>query len=370
MADEPNVIVNNVSKTFITERGSLCEALKDITFKCFPRDFLCILGPTGCGKSTLLRLIAGLIQPTQGSVIVENKNVTEPNVNVGMVFQEHSLFPWRTTLDNAAFGLEVQGVPKEERYRVARSFLELVGLKDFMHAYPYELSGGMRRRAALARVLGHGVNILLMDEPFHSLDECIREALEEEVVRILEATRKTVIFVTHNLEEAVFLSERILIMNPRPGFIVKEIRVPLERPRNRLDPKFIQYLLHVREAFRQGVEVCPECLEERRSLHRMGLLYPVTYKGVDTLKESKCLGSDISLGGMGLLMKEKLSIGTLLELQIEFGNGVGPITVEGRVLWQIDSPRQIEDRECFPTGLLYTRIDRETKQAIEKNILM
>lgn len=370
MTDQPNLIIDDVSKTFITERGSLCEALRKVSFKCFPEDFLCILGPTGCGKSTLLRLIAGLIQPTQGSIVVENKTVTGPNINVGMVFQEHSLFPWRTTIDNVTFGLEVQGVPRDKRYKVAQHFLELVGLKDFMHVYPYELSGGMRQRAAIARVLGLGVNILLMDEPFHSLDECIRETLEEEVVRILEAARKTAIFVTHNIEEAVFMSQRILIMNPRPGFIVKDIRIPLEKPRNRFDPKFVQYLLYVREAFRKVVDECPECMEEKRNLHRMGLLFPVTYKKFDTLKEEKCLGNDISLGGMGLFVREKAPEGALLELRIELGNGVDPITVEGRVIWQIDSPKRIGDRECFPTGILFTKIDKETKQTIEKSILM
>jgi NitT/TauT family transport system ATP-binding protein len=370
MADKPNVVVSNISKTFISERGLPCEALRKVSFKCFPKDFLCILGPTGCGKSTLLRLIAGLLKPTQGSIEVENKTVIGPNVNVGMVFQEHSLFPWRTTIDNVVFGLEIQGVPKKKRYKVAQYFLELVGLKDFMQAYPYELSGGMRQRAAIARVLGLGVNILLMDEPFHSLDEWFREMLEEEIAKILEAARKTVIFVTHNIEEAVYLSQRILIMNPRPGFIVKDIRVPLERPRNRFDPKFIQYLLHVRESFRKIADGCPECTAEKRKLRRMGLLFPVTYKTLDTLKEKKCLGNDISQDGLGLFVREKASEGTIFALQIELGNGVPPITAEGRVIWQNSSPTRIEDRECFPTGVLFTKIDRETKHRIEQIILI
>ncbi|MCX9073217.1 MAG: ABC transporter ATP-binding protein [Candidatus Methanoperedens sp.] len=189
------------------------------------------MGPSGCGKSTFLEIVAGLIKPTSGSVFIDGRQIKGPDRNRGIVFQGYALFPWRSVIGNIAYGLEEKGVPVKEREKICRKYISLVGLSGFENHYPFQLSGGMKQRVAIARALAYDPDILLMDEPFASLDAQTREILQGEILNIWDKTRKTVIFVTHNIEEAVFLADRIAIMSARPGIIRKIVDVPLGRPR-------------------------------------------------------------------------------------------------------------------------------------------
>ena len=189
------------------------------------------MGPSGCGKSTFLEIVAGLIKPTSGSVFIDGRQIKGPDRNRGIVFQGYALFPWRSVIGNIAYGLEEKGVPVKEREKICRKYILLVGLSGFENHYPFQLSGGMKQRVAIARALAYDPDILLMDEPFASLDAQTREILQGEILNIWDKTRKTVIFVTHNIEEAVFLADRIAIMSARPGIIRKIVDVPLGRPR-------------------------------------------------------------------------------------------------------------------------------------------
>lgn len=232
--------VRSVSKSFKTEGGETVRALDEIDLSVEEQEFVCILGPSGCGKTTLLRIIAGLDQPTSGEVIVEGVRVTAPTPKMAMIFQEYSLYPWRTVLDNIAFGLEVRGMEKEERYAIADQYLRLVGLEGFQGSYPYELSGGMRQRIAVARALAIEPAVLLMDEPFGALDAQTRNLMQRELLDIYNETRKTIIFVTHSVDEAVFLSDRIIVLTPRPGRVRENILVHDGRPRVRTSAEFVR----------------------------------------------------------------------------------------------------------------------------------
>lgn len=189
-------------------------------------EFLAIVGPSGCGKSTLLDLLAGLTTPISGQMTIDDKPITGPALDRGIVFQQYALFPWLTTLENIEFGLEAKGVDKTERRKTARHFLQLVGLSDFEHHYPAELSGGMKQRVAIARSLAYDPEVLLMDEPFAALDAQTRETLQAELLRIWQQTGKTIIFITHSIDEAIYLGQRIAIMTSRPGRIKQVIDVP------------------------------------------------------------------------------------------------------------------------------------------------
>ena len=224
--------IANVSRVFESETGRV-EALRNINLEVFDKEFLCFIGPSGCGKTTLLRIVAGLDQPTSGEVLLESKAIKSPDPERGMVFQEYSLFPWRTIIDNIAFGLEMKKAPREERRRIALKYLELVGLEAFERSYPYELSGGMRQRVAIARALANDPKVLLMDEPFGSVDAQTRNFLQGELLRIWGETRKTVLFITHSIDEAVYLADRVVVLSARPGQIREIIKVDLERPRLR-----------------------------------------------------------------------------------------------------------------------------------------
>ncbi len=194
-------------------------------------EFLTVVGPSGCGKTTLLNILAGLIQPTRGTVLLDGREVSGPGPDRGMVFQEFAILPWRTVERNIGHGLEIQGVPRSERAAVVRRFVELVGLRGFERKYPHELSGGMKQRVAVARTLAANPEVMLMDEPFASVDAQTRITLQEELNAIARATRKTIVFVTHNVEEAVFLGDRCCVLSRRPGR-VKAI-VPVGIPRER-----------------------------------------------------------------------------------------------------------------------------------------
>ena len=257
------VEVTELRKVFSTESGEMLEALGGVSFKCNKGEFLCVLGPTGCGKTTLLRLIAGLDEPTGGIIKIDGQEYSSPNPKATLVFQQYSLFPWRNVLDNVAFGLEVRGVQKKKRYEIARKFLSLVELSGFEKSYPYELSGGMQQRVAIARALANNADILLMDEPFGALDERTRHRLQEELLSIWEHEEKTIIFVTHNIDEAVFMADRILIMTDRPGRILEEIKITLglsslrietlKRPRDRLSEDFTKYYMRIRLLFEKSL---------------------------------------------------------------------------------------------------------------------
>jgi NitT/TauT family transport system ATP-binding protein len=213
-------------------RGDATQALADISLQVADGRFTVIVGPSGCGKSSLLMMMAGLRHQTSGSILIGGRPLTEPDPNrVGVVFQEANLFPWLTAADNVAFPLALRGMPRAERERRAREMLVLVGLGDAGGRFPHELSGGMKQRVSIARGLVQDPPVLLMDEPFAALDEQTRMAMGEELLRIWAATRKTVVFVTHSLTEAVYLADEVLVMSARPGRIIDRIRVDLPRPR-------------------------------------------------------------------------------------------------------------------------------------------
>ncbi|MDH7597490.1 MAG: ABC transporter ATP-binding protein [Methanothrix sp.] len=224
--------VRSVSKVFDVD-GKTMEVLRDISMSVDEGEFVCFIGPSGCGKTTLLRIIAGLEFPSSGSVLLDGAPIRGPGPERGMVFQEYSLFPWRTVLDNVAFGPEIRGVPKEERYRLAREYLKMVGLERFESRYPHELSGGMKQRVAIARALVNNPKALLMDEPFGALDAQTRNVMQSELLRIWEQERKTIIFVTHSVDEAIYLGDRIIVFSARPGRVKEIIGIDLPRPRKR-----------------------------------------------------------------------------------------------------------------------------------------
>ncbi|HXR01567.1 MAG TPA: ABC transporter ATP-binding protein [Pseudomonas sp.] len=212
-------------------RSERVEVLKGFDLQVREGEFLSILGPSGCGKSTFLNILAGLAEKTDGTLEIDGKPLQGINRNQGVVFQGYALLPWRTVLDNIAVGLEIRGVGKAERLDKAREYLDLVGLSGFASRYPHELSGGMRQRVAIARSLVYEPDVLLMDEPFAALDAQTRESLQDELLRIWDLHKKTIVFITHSLDEAIFLSDRVAVMTPRPGRIKEVIDINLERPR-------------------------------------------------------------------------------------------------------------------------------------------
>jgi NitT/TauT family transport system ATP-binding protein len=231
--------LENVEKRFTHEEEEKT-ILENISLNVNKGEFLCIVGPSGCGKTTLLRMIAGLDFPTSGQIMESGNEISGPSRERGYVFQQYSLFPWRDVLDNVAFGLEVEGLNKEEIYHKAREYLKMVGLSQYEKSYPRELSGGMKQRVAIARSLVNNPNVLLMDEPFSALDVNTRHKLQEELVRIWGDEQKTVIFVTHNVDEAVFLADRVVVLSRNPGKILKTFNIKLPRIRNRTNPEFME----------------------------------------------------------------------------------------------------------------------------------
>lgn len=224
-------------------RRQQISALQDFNLDIREGEFFTILGPSGCGKSTFLNVLAGLAHKTSGSITIDGRPAEGINLHQGVVFQGYALFPWRTVLQNIEMGLEIRKVPKRERKETAEHFLDLVGLSGFAHRYPHELSGGMRQRVAIARALAYSPDLLLMDEPFAALDAQTREILQAELLRIWEAHKKTIVFITHSLDEAIYLSDRIAVMTHRPGRIKSILNVPLARPRPaeiRHSPQFVQ----------------------------------------------------------------------------------------------------------------------------------
>jgi NitT/TauT family transport system ATP-binding protein len=207
-------------------------ALHDVNLSIKQGEFLSLVGPSGCGKSTFLYILAGLLKKTGGEVYINGKEVTGPALDRGIIMQAYALFPWRTIKKNVEFGLEVKGVHRKERSEISQKFIELVGLSGYENRYPFELSGGMKQRIAIARALAYDPDVLLMDEPFAAVDEQTRGLLHEELLRIWEQTGKTIIFVTHSIDEAIFLSDRVAVMTPGPGTIKEVIDIDLSRPRS------------------------------------------------------------------------------------------------------------------------------------------
>ena len=224
--------IKGVYKHFFVD-GKKIEVLRDINLTIKENQFVCLIGPSGCGKTTLLRIVAGLEAPTSGTVTIDGKPIMGPSPERGMVFQGYSLFPWRTVLDNAVFGLELKGMDRASREERGRQYLKMVGLTGFETRYPHELSGGMKQRVAIARALVNDPEALLMDEPFGALDAQTRNTMQSELLRIWEEEKMTVIFVTHNIDGAIYLADSIVVMSACPGSIKEIIDIPLPRPRHR-----------------------------------------------------------------------------------------------------------------------------------------
>ncbi len=237
----PHIEVRDVSLVYDTPAGRV-PGVEAASFAIEPSEFLCLVGPSGCGKSTLLNIIAGFLTPTAGKIRIGGKEVTGHGMDRGVVFQDFAqLFPWRTALGNVCFGLEMKGMPKDEREQVALKQLELVKLEKFAHAYPHHLSGGMQQRVAIARALAYNPAVLLMDEPFAALDALTRDDMQRLLADVWRETRKTVIYVTHNVAEAVYLADRVVVMTPHPGTVKTEVPIRLPRPRDPLSVEFLDY---------------------------------------------------------------------------------------------------------------------------------
>jgi NitT/TauT family transport system ATP-binding protein/sulfonate transport system ATP-binding protein len=236
-AEQAHVVIRGVSKRFQVGDGEV-EALARIDATIERGAFVCLIGASGCGKSTLLRVVAGFEEPTTGEVLVEGKPVTAPGSDRGMVFQDYALFPWMTVRQNIGFGPRQRQLPRKEVEDIADEFVKLVGLERAANRYPSQLSGGMKQRVAIARVLANNANILLMDEPFGALDALTREQLQRELLQIWARTRVTIVFVTHSVEEAALLADRVLVMSAGPGRIESDIRIDLPRPREVSSPEF------------------------------------------------------------------------------------------------------------------------------------
>jgi NitT/TauT family transport system ATP-binding protein/sulfonate transport system ATP-binding protein len=246
--------VETVSKAFPgLRRGPPTRALEPIDLAVADNDFISILGPSGCGKSTLLRIVAGLEAPSTGRVLVDGRAVASPGPDRGMVFQSYTLFPWLTVRENICFGLREKGVPQAEQDRIAARFLDRVGLRGFEDHYPKMLSGGMQQRTALARALANDPKILLLDEPFGALDHQTRALMQELLLGIWEADRTTVLFVTHDIDEAIFMANRVAVMTARPGRVKSDVRIDLPHPRHytvKTTPEFSAYKARLTEEIR------------------------------------------------------------------------------------------------------------------------
>jgi NitT/TauT family transport system ATP-binding protein len=237
MAD--GIEVRSVSLEYLTGVKPVL-AVNDVSFDVAPSEFLCIVGPSGCGKTTILNMLAGFLSPTRGDILIGGKPLGQAKTNRGVVFQDFAqLFPWRTARANVEFGLEMRGLGKAERQAIALEFLRLVGLENFAGVYPHQLSGGMQQRVAIARALSYNPGVLLMDEPFAALDAMTRDDMQRLVGDVWQSTRKTIVYITHNVAEAVYLGDKVIVMAAHPGTVKEEVRINLPRPRDPLGDEFI-----------------------------------------------------------------------------------------------------------------------------------
>lgn len=250
---QPILQLKRIYKTFTTDIGGL-NALEDITFDILQGEFFCIVGPSGCGKTTLLRIIAGLEKPEQGEILFEKRKVLEPAPERVMIFQDGALFPWMNVLENVSYGLKVRGVPTENREGIAMNYLRMVHLDKFSNSYIHELSGGMKQRVAILRAMVLDPKILLMDEPFIALDTQMKDFLVEEVRALWTRLKNTVIFITHDIRDAVYLSDCVALMSYRPGKIKKIYRIDLPRPRDPSDPEMEKRVLEIVDELHLEVE--------------------------------------------------------------------------------------------------------------------
>jgi NitT/TauT family transport system ATP-binding protein len=250
----PMLSINQMNLVYNSSRGPVT-AIRDLSFSIRKGEFVSILGPSGCGKSTLLRIVSGLLRPTSGKVIVADAEVKSPRPDIGIVFQQPTLLPWKTVLENVLVPIRAMRMPAAHYKDRAHDLLRLVGLGDFVNHYPYELSGGMQQRVGIARGLIHDPAILLMDEPFAALDAMSREFMMDELQRIWMTTGKSVLFITHSIPEAVYLSDRVLTLSPRPGRVVDDLQIDLPRERNVAtmgQPTFGEYATHLRALFQSN----------------------------------------------------------------------------------------------------------------------
>ena len=254
MAAHALLTAEHISHVYRAPGGDV-PALDDVTLRLSGESFVCLVGPSGCGKSTLLRILAGLLRPAEGRVLLDGQPLTRAQRRVGIVFQKANLMPWRTVSGNLSLPLELAGIPPTEREERTCAMLELTGLEGFAGAYPGALSGGMAQRVAIGRALIHDPEVLLLDEPFGALDALTREQMSEELLRIWARHRKTVLMVTHSIPEAVLLADRVLVMGPRPGHLVAEVPIPLARPRSLAllhQPDFVALTEQVRRSIRSA----------------------------------------------------------------------------------------------------------------------
>jgi len=248
------IVASGVVKQYTVDRtGQVVVALEQMDLRVRDREFLCIVGPSGCGKSTFLQLVAGLEPLTRGSIRMDGRDISGPGADRGMVFQSHALFPWRTVLENIEFGLEVKRMARRDRRQLATRYARMVGLQGFEQSFPSELSGGMRQRVGIARALANDPDVLLMDEPFGSLDAQTRELMQQDILDIWRASGRTIIFVTHSVQEAVFLGDRIAVMTARPGRIKAMIDVDLPHPRDVTSADFGRLMRPVYGALKEEV---------------------------------------------------------------------------------------------------------------------
>ena len=249
----PAIECKNVSKSFQTPNG-IHEVIRDLNFSAKENEFLVLFGPGQCGKSTVINMIAGFEEADEGTVSVKGRVVKEPDKTRGVVFQNTVLFPWMTTMGNVEYGPKINGVPKKERRERAQKYIDLVGLQGFENSYPIELSGGMQQRVGIARAYCNEPEVMLMDEPFGALDAQTRYMMEEELERIWESEKRTVVFVTNNIEEAIYLADRILVMSNCPSKVKKEYEINLPRPRNLMSPEFLELRKEITAVLDKEVE--------------------------------------------------------------------------------------------------------------------
>ncbi len=246
--------VRNISKTYRSRQKDV-QALDNVSFTMEEHEFCCLIGYSGCGKSTLLRIVDGLIQPTSGQLLIRGRTTDRPGLDRGMVFQQFNLLPWRTVLGNVEFGLETREMSKKDRQQRAMRYISMVGLDGFEHSYPSQLSGGMQQRVGLARALAIEPEILLMDEPLGALDAQTKESMQTEIMRIWSIEKRTVLFVTHDIEEAILLADRVIVMGQRPGRIVDIVDVDFPRPRQdelRSSVEFVRMRARVSQTLKQS----------------------------------------------------------------------------------------------------------------------
>lgn len=259
------VTLENLGVCFNSARGEKVNAVHDFSVQIEPQEFVCIIGPSGCGKSTILNVIAGFVDATDGAAMIDGKVIKEPPPECGVVFQDYALFPWLNVVENASFGLKMQGVNKQKRQKIAREKIEQVRLSGFEAKYPHELSGGMKQRVGIARILASNPNVMLMDEPFGALDAQTREMMQELLLEVWDQYRATVIFITHDLDEAIFLSDKIIMMSARPGTVKEVFTNTLPRPRNyevATSEEFVEFKRILTASLREEIEATMNKPEE------------------------------------------------------------------------------------------------------------